>query len=485
MNGRPGRPRPPARMLRQVESLARRASSGDARRVDPHPLTLPVPPLAPQAFGPLGHFPAFRRDVLGFMLACMEAGPLVRLSVPRFQAYVTSHPDAVKRILVDEVKHYSKQTRGFAELRNVLGNGLLTSEGDFWLRQRRLMQPSFHREPLGRFAAPIVAAGERLASRWLDFARTGVVFDVSRELMAITLDIVTATLMGSSVGGDSAIVGRSMETILEAVQRRLGSPVPTSIDFPLPRNLRLVRARDAVRALALRLIEQRREGEARGDLLSVLLEARDPETGDAMTDEQLRDEVLTMIAAGHETTANALTWTFHLLGEYPEEDARLEHELDTVLAGRSPTLEDLPRLVHTQGVLKEALRLYPPAWTVARLAERDDALLGYLVPRGTHVFASIFAIHRNPRFWDTPNRFLPDRFTDAAERARPRHAYLPFGAGPHLCIGQPFAMLEGVLLLATLRQRLRLVPLDGQVVTPEPFITLRPRGGLLRLASAR
>lgn len=455
------------------------------RDVAVHPASLPLPPYAPHRLGPLGHFPAFRRDVLGFMLSCIDGGPLVRLDVPRIRAVVTTHPDGARRILVEDVRNYSKRTRGFAELRNVLGNGLLTSEGEFWLRQRRLMQPSFHKEPLGRFAEPIVRAGEITADRWLRFARAGVPFDVAHELMTLTLEIVARTLMGSDVSADTELVGRSMERILDSLKSRLGSPIQAPLEFPLPSHRRLLRARDAVRDLAVRLIEARRSGERRDDLLGVLVDARDPETGEGMTDEQLRDEVLTMIAAGHETTANALTWTFHLLGESPEEDRRLEAELDTVLGGRSPTLEDLPRLVHTQRILKEALRLYPPAWMVARMSEQDDELFGFHVEKGAHVFASIYAIHRNPAFWERPNRFEPDRFEPELEKARARHAYLPFGAGPHRCIGQPFAMIEGTLLLATLRQRVRLLPIDGRVVVPEPLITLRPRDGLYRLASAR
>lgn len=419
------------------------------------------------------------------MMRCMEAGPLVRLDIPAIDAHVTAHVDGVKRILVDDVKHYSKQTRGFAELRNVLGNGLLTSEGEFWLRQRRLMQPSFHKEPIGRFAGPIVAAAQRLALRWERLARTGVVFDVTREMMTVALEIVGTTLLGVDLSGDADSVGRAMETILEVVQTRLGWPVRPPVDFPLPAHRRLLRARGEVRSLATRVIEARRNGELGADLLSVLVGAKDPETGESMDDIQLRDEVLTLIAAGHETTANALTWTFHLLAENPKQDAALAAELADVLGGRAATLEDLPRLVYTQAVLKESMRLYPPAWTVARLAERDDSILGYHVPKGAHVFASIYALHRNPAFWEAPLRFDPTRFFPENERDRPRLAYMPFGAGPHLCIGQPFAMLEGTLILATLAQRFKLSRIDGQPVVPAPFVTLRPTNGLWVTASVR
>lgn len=434
---------------------------------------------------PLDHMVTIRTDVLGLMQRCVDAGPIVRLRVPVIDAHVMTHPSGMKRVFVDETKHYSKRTRGFAELRNVLGNGLLTSEGDFWLRQRRLMQPSFHREPLGRFADPIVAAGERLAERWTRFAHARVPFDVSDELMAITLEIVCATLMGTEVEGATSVVGSSVETILVAVQRRLGFPIAPPLSVPLPMHVRLVRARDAVRAMAMALIEQRRAGRLGSDLLSVLVDAKDPETGEAMNDEQLRDEVLTMVAAGHETTSNALTWTFHLLADHPEEEAELVAELRTVLGGRSPTLADVPKLVRTSEVLKESMRLYPPAWMIARYAERDDELFGQLVPRGAHVFGSIYGLHRNPEFWERPMRFDPSRFTPEREKERPRLAYMPFGAGPHLCIGQPFAMLEGVLLLATLLQRIHLARVDGRPVIPEPYVTLRPHDGLVMTASVR
>jgi len=460
-------------------------TESEKKREKRSPLALPRVPFLASSHA-LDHAMAIRREVLTLMMRCVEGGPIVRLRVPAIEAHVVTHPDGMKHIFVDETKIYSKQTRGFAELRNVLGNGLLTSEGDFWLRQRRLMQPSFHKDPLGRFAGPIVASGERLAERWTGFARTRVPFDVSRELMTLTLEIVSATLMGVGVTDDDAkLVGASIETILEVVQKRLRWVMRPSIDVPLPAHRRLVRARDGVRALALTLIESRRRGELGHDLLSVLVNARDPETGESMSDEQLRDEVLTMVAAGHETTANALTWTFHLLASYPAAYAELVDELDRVLGGRSPTLDDLPKLLVTTNVLKESMRLYPPAWMIARLAERDDEMFGYLIPKGSHVFGSIYALHRNPEFWDHPLRFDPSRFSADREKSRPRLAYMPFGAGPHLCIGQPFAMLEGVLLLATLLQRVRLSPVDGQVVFPEPYITLRPRDGIVMTASVR
>lgn len=448
------------------------------------PVSLPRVPFLASSHA-LDHAIAIRREVLSLMMRCAEAGPIVRLRVPAIDAHVVTHPDGIRRFLVDETKIYSKRTRGFAELRNVLGNGLLTSEGDFWLRQRRLMQPTFHKDPLARFATPIVAAGERLADRFTRLAHARVPLDLSHELMSITLEIVGSTLMGTDVTSATDAVGSSMETILEVVQKRLRWPVRPPLDVPLPIHRRLVRARDAVRAMALALIEARRNGDLGDDLLSVLVAARDPETGESMNDEQLRDEVLTMIVAGHETTANALTWTFHLLGQHPEVESALVAELRSVLGGRSPTLDDLPSLVLTAQVLKESMRLYPPAWMIARLAERDDEMLGYYVPKGSHVFGSIFALHRNPALWEHPLRFDPSRFSPEREKGRPRLAYMPFGAGPHLCIGQPFAMLEGVLLLATIASRVRLSPIDGDAVRPEPYVTLRPKNGLRMLASVR
>lgn len=448
------------------------------------PIALSRAPIAPaESF--LGHIVDIRRDPLAMMMRCTEAGPLVRLAVPAIDAQVTGSVEPIKHILVDDVKHYSKQTRGFSELRNVVGNGLLTSEGEFWLRQRRLMQPSFHKEPLGRFAKPIVDTAVTWVDAWDRRARAGAPFDVAKDMMSIALEIVGATLMGSDLKGETERVGRAMETILSAVQARLGWLVRPGVDVPLPTNRRLVKARGEVRDLAMRVIEARRAGHVGADLLSVLVAAKDPETGEMMDDVQLRDEVLTMIAAGHETTANALTWAFHLLGDAPDEDAALAAELASVLGGREPTLEDVPKLVYTQAVLKESMRLYPPAWTVARLAERDDEIAGYYVPRGSHVFASIYGLHRNPAYWHKPLRFDPTRFLGDAERERPRLAYMPFGAGPHLCIGQPFAMLEGTLILATLAQRFRLSRIDGQDVKPEPKVTLRPGGGLWMVASRR
>jgi cytochrome P450 len=363
----------------------------------------------------------------------------------------------------------------------VLGNGLLTSEGDFWRRQRRIAQPAFHKERIAAFGDVMVRAAEDTARAWTAVAKSGGTLDVAAEMMRLTLRIAGETLLSSDVTGHAAVVGDAVSLLLREANRRILQPIEVPLRVPTPNNRRVLRVLSELDAIVFRMIEDRRRmtGGRPSDLLTMLMEARDEETGEGMTDKQLRDEVLTIFLAGHETTANALSWTFYLLSLHPEVARRTSAELADVLGGRAPQVADLGRLVYTTAVLKEAMRLFPPAWIVGRRAVEDDTIDGYDIPRDSIVFVSPWLTHRHPAFWQNPEGFDPERFLPERAATIHRYAYFPFGAGPRLCIGQGFAMIEAVLLLATLAQRIRLDLVPGHRVVPHPSITLRPRYGIL------
>jgi len=431
--------------------------------------------------GPLGHLRLMQSDQLGFTLRAREAcGPIARFRFVVMPAHLLAHPDHVRHVFVDNHRTYDKQTRGFDVLRIVLGNGLLTSEGDFWRRQRRIAQPAFHKDRIAGFAQVMVRASEDTAREWSDVARRGATLDVAAEMMRLTLRIAGETLLSTDVTGDAESVGASVSILLHEAGKRILRPVDVPLSWPTARNKLLLGAVHSLDTVVLRMIEERRRSAARpNDLLTMLMDARDEETGEGMTDQQLRDEVLTIFLAGHETTANALAWTFYLLSRHPAVARRLSAELHDVLHGRSPEIADLGNLVYTTAVLKESMRLYPPAWIIGRRAVQDDVIDGYDIPRDSFVFVSPWVTHRDPAFWPNPEGFDPDRFMPERAADLPRHAYFPFGAGPRFCIGQGFAMIEAQLLLATLHQRFHLDLISAHRVIPHPSVTLRPRDGIL------
>lgn len=446
-------------------------------------------PLAPRlknTLPVLGDYVSLRRDPLELMhRAARDCGPVARLQFGPFTAHLVVAPELVRVVLQERHKNYAKQSPGYRKLRAFLGNGLLTSEGSFWLRQRRIMQPAFHRARINALGAAMVTAAEACAERWERTARAGTPVDVASEMMRTTLEIVGTTLFGTDVRGDTDSVGRAMTTLLEEFQRRVRVPFEPPRTWPTPGNLRLNAATSVVDGVVSRAIEQRRnaphDGAERHDLLTLLLEARDEETGEGMNEAQLRDEVATLFAAGHETTANALSWAWALLSQHPSVARALRSELARVLGGRSPTADDWAALPYTRAVVQETLRLFPPAWMMGRLALEDDTLGGFHIPAQSMVFVSPWATHRVPSLWPNPEGFDPERFmTDAGSSAEARapYAYFPFGGGPRVCIGNHFALLESVLVLATLAQRFRVDLQPGYRIDPEPMVTLRPRGGL-------
>ena len=426
---------------------------------------------------PLGVWSQLREDPLRFLTdAGHRHGDVVAFRVGPVQAMLLRHPDAIKHVLVDNNHNYDKRTRGYDVLRQFLGNGLLTSDGDFWRRQRRIAQPAFHRRRIAGFADTMITDTLAMLEHWQDAATLGRSIDMAHEMMALTLRIVGKTLLSTDVADRADQVGNAVTVLNEWADRALDSLLP--IGFP---TLATMRARESSRRLDRvinDIIARRRAGEQAEDLLGMLMEARDAETGEGMTDRQLRDEVTTMFLAGHETTANALAWTFYVLSTHPEVERRVRTELDEVLGGRPPTLDDLPSLPFLLQVLKESMRLYPPAWIIDRHAIGEDEVLGYRVRKDTLVLISPYVTHRHPAFWPNPEGFDPERFTAEREEARPRYAYFPFGGGPRQCIGNGFAMMEAQLIVACVLQRFRPWLVPGHPVRPEPLITLRPRFGL-------
>jgi cytochrome P450 len=441
----------------------------------------PPGPAGAPVFGSLFDL---RRDPIGFLTRTSdEFGDSVHYRLgPRAHAFFFRHPDQVKDVLVTHQHSFAKG-RGLQWAKQFLGEGLLTSEGEFHRRQRRLSQPAFHRQRVQSYGTVMTDYAVRARQRWRD----GQAMDLAHEMMSLTMAVVAKTLFDADVTGEADQIGESLTAII-SLFHRFNNPLSPLIEkLPLPSNLRFRRAHDRLDATIYRMIgERRRSREDRGDLLSMLLLATDTEgDGTGMTDRQLRDEVMTIFLAGHETTANALTWTFYLLSQNPEAEARLFDEVDRVLGGRPPAVEDLADLRFSEQVFAESMRLYPPAWGLGRKAIRDEEIAGYLVPAGAFVVMSAFVTQHDERFFPDPRRFDPDRFTPEGKAARPKFAYFPFGGGARQCIGEPFAWMEGVLILATLAQqwRLRLVP--GQRVEAQPLITLRPRYGMRMVPERR
>lgn len=454
---------------------------GAASRAGSGPASLPEPPGPRRGF-PFATLAAFRRDPLALLRRLhRDHGDVVCFRFGPRRIYLLAHPGLAREVLVNQHRSFIK-SRALQRARVVLGNGLLTSEGDAHLRQRRLVQPAFHRERVAALGDAMAACADRAADGW----RPGAELDLAREMNRLTLAIAGKTLFGANVAAEADEIGAALTETLEAF-KRVTNPLGAILDLlPTPGTLRIRRAIARLDATIYRMVEaRRRSGEDRGDLLSMLLSARDTEgDGGGMTDLQLRDEALTLFLAGHETTANALAWTWHLLAHHPEIEARLHAEVDSALGGRAPRSDDLPKLPFTRAVLSESMRLYPPAWVIGREPLADFEAGGYRVRAGTVVMLSPWITHRDPRWWSDPERFDPGRWTAENEAALPRFAYFPFGGGPRKCIGEGFAWTEGVLVLAAIARRFRIRHAPGAVVGHQPLITLRPVG-LRMVAEAR
>ncbi len=430
----------------------------------------------PKGIWPVGQMYAFSRDPLTLLKGlAREYGDVARFKAGPQSVYLLSHPDYVRDVLVTNNARF-KKGRALQRAKRLLGEGLLTSEGEFHRRQRRLAQPAFHKQRVAAYGRVMVEYAEGVSARWRDRQE----LDISEEMMRLTLAVVGKTLFDAEVESDADEVGAALTEVMNLFGY-LMLPFSELLEkLPLPPRRRFLRARARLDAVIYRIIEERRrEGRDRGDLLSTLLDAVDEEgDGTGMTNEQLRDEVMTIFLAGHETTANLLTWAWYLLAQNPEAEARLHAELEEVLAGgRAPAPEDVPALQYTEMVVAETMRLYPPAWALGRLALEDYEVGGYLIPRGSLVLVSQYVVQRDARFWPDPERFDPERWTPEARSARPQFAYFPFGGGPRRCVGEGFAWSEAVLILATLARRWRARIIPGRAVELRPRITLRPGPG--------
>jgi cytochrome P450 len=445
-----------------------------------------TPPRPPEHWL-TGSMAAFQRDQLAFVTRLpREFGDVVRTRILYVPCYFVSHPDLIEQVLQtknrDFIKPISFRTPFF---RRLIGTGLLTSEGDFWRRQRRLAQPAFHRDRVNAYAETMVAYADRLTDEWRD----GDARDLHAEMMRLTMEIVARTLFSADVSGaDAEEVKRALQEIAEPFANQATFKWILDNRLPTPAHRRFMRTAEKLDRIIFKIIRARREsGEDAGDLLSMLLQARDEE-GDrtGMTDRQLRDELMTLFLAGQETTALALTWGWHLLTQHPEAEARLHEEIDEVLeGGRAPRMEDLARLRYAESVVKESMRLYPPAWGVGREAVRDVEIGGYVVPKRAQVFMMSYAVQRDPRFWREPEAFRPERWSNGETKDLPRFAYFPFGGGPRVCIGNQFAMMEAILCLASIARRFRFTPAPGSRVAPVPGMSLRPRDGVQVIVNKR
>lgn len=413
------------------------------------------------------------RDPLDLMLrSALEHGDVSLLRFPFVRYYVVADPEGIKHVLVSNAKNYVK-SRNYRGLKILLGEGLLTAEGETWRAQRKLAQPAFHRERLASFVSSMAECTRDMLDRWDE---EGSPCDAHEEMMRLTFRIVGRTLLSAEVDGDAKAIGQAMSVAIKFANDYVEKP-SLPVWFPTPKNVRFWRARRTIEEVVTRIVEERRaSAERKDDLLAMLMEARDEE-GYGMSDLQLKHELLTLVLAGHETTANALTFILYLLSKHAGVLRTLEEEVAT-LGGRAPTLADLPRLAYATQVIEESLRLFPPAWVMEREAIDDDVVGGCSIPKGAIVGLSPWVTHRSPRVWPNPESFDPSRFVKSAKDARHKHAYLPFGAGPRTCIGNAFAMMEMQIALAMIVQRYRLELRPGHVLELEPQITLRPRGGL-------
>jgi cytochrome P450 len=417
-----------------------------------------------------------RGDTIGYLTRCVrEYGDLVYFRFLGVPACFVNRPDYIESVLVTQSSNFVK-SKDYRAMRRVLGNGLLLSEGEFWRRQRKLIQPAFHQGRIAAYSEIMVGYTERMLESWSD----GQTLDIHEAMMRLTLGIVAKTLFDADVSHEAEDVDAALSVLMGKFLRQAGLALLLPVWVPLPTSQLLKRAVGRLDKVIYGIIEQRRaSGQMSGDLLSEFLQVQDDE-GVGMTDRQLHDEIMTLFLAGHETTANVLSWTWLLLGQNPDVEEKLIEELRSVLGGRVPTPADLPRLIYTDTVLRESMRLYPPVWVIGRRALAPFRLGEYELPADTNVLISQLIIHKDARYFPDPERFDPDRWNagDPRGSSLPRFAYFPFGGGPRVCIGAGFGMMEAVLLLATIAQQFRIQTAPGYTAKMQPSVTLRPRNGI-------
>ncbi len=432
-------------------------------------------PTGPRGHWLLGSMNALRSERLAFVLNNRQQyGDIVYFRLGPRRVYQINHPDLIQTVLVKEAGRFHKSPALKRAAGELIGQGLLLLEDEEHRRHRRLVQPAFHHNRISAYAGIMVDYTSEMLDSWTDSTE----LDVAHAMMQLTMRIVAKTLFDTDVTQQADSIGAAITIGLEATADRVSRPLRLYEWLPTETNRQRRAAEKLLHQTIVDIIDHRRRSPGdRGDLLSMLIQAAD-EDGSTLDDRQLHDEVMTLFIAGHETTANALAWTLLLLTEHPAAEAQLYDEIASVLGSRRATVSDLPALPYTHMVLKESMRLYPPAWIITRQAITDVELGGYTIPAGSILMLSPYVVHRDPRFWEDPERFQPERFTPEGEAAIPRYAYFPFGGGPRICIGNQFAMMEAALVLATIMQRIHLERADQQPIIPEPLVTLRPRHGL-------
>ena len=422
---------------------------------------------------PRGSIREMVRDPLNFYLGLTrQYGDIVCYRPAPDTAYLINHPDYIRHVLVDNNRNYTKETYSNQVFKKVVGNGLVTSEGETWRWQRRLMQPAFHHTRLEILDTMIVQAAQEMLDRWENLYKQGLAIDIAREMASLTLTVTTRALFGVNLGNEVNDIG---EWVNKAAQQ-----------FEKPSRPQVQESARAIRAIVERIVQERRRNfEDKGDLLSSMMQARDsePQTGDSsgftMNDSQLADQVMTLLIAGYETTANALTWTWYLLSQNLWAVEQIRQEVGRVLDSRLPTYADLEQLPYVHMVLDEGLRLYPPAWVLGRRAIGEDEIGGYYVAPNTVIAICIYTLHRHLQYWDQPEVFDPQRFNPAVRHPQLKDAYMPFGGGPRQCIGNNFGLLEASLILACVAQRFELHLAPGIEVKPQPLFVLRPNRDLM------
>ncbi len=441
-------------------------------------------PPGPRGHLLVGNLPEFGRDVLGFFERCArDYGDIVSLKIGAWPALFLNHPDHFETVLLANNRNFIKHTFFWRHVTEIFGKGLVTNEGAPWLRQRRLMQPAFHRERIAGYGRTMVDYAERMLAAW--DAGAAAELDLHDEMMRLTMEIATKTLFGAEISrADAAEIGEAFDDAVVEIANRFRRPVKIPRWLPLPSNFRYAAAVKTLDRLVYRTIERTSNEGGGDDLLTMLMDARD-EDGSAMDLRQIRDEAVTIFLAGHETTAIALSWTFHLVARHPDVETKLLEEIDAVLGDRLATVADLPRLEYAANAINESMRLYPPAYAFGREALADCEIGGYRVPAGTTIFMSPWVAHRDPRWFEEPLAFRPERWEDGFAKSLPRFAYLPFGGGPRVCIGNSFALMEATLILASVLRRYRVRGAGEADPVPFPSITLRPQGGMRMRVEAR
>ncbi len=436
-------------------------------------------PAGPKGRFLIGSADRISNERIPFLMSLRrEFGEVSRFTVWGQEIYLVSRPDYVKEILVTNHKNFHK-SKALEVAKYILGEGLLTSEENLHKRQRRMMQPAFHSQRIHAYGEIMIEYAARHADRWDQENLEGHPIDMWQEMMRLTLAIVAKTLFDADVESEAYEIGEALTTIMGLFERVMHPAALLLTKMPTPSNIKFIRARARIDKTILRIINERRaSGEDRGDLLSMLLKAQDVDDGGVMNDRQVRDEVVTLFLAGHETTANALTYAWHLLSQSPEAEAKFHAEVDSVLQGRLPTPLDMPKLEYTRRVFAETMRLFPPAYLIGRTAIDEFKLDAYTIPKGAMILLSPYVTQRDANYFPNPEQFDPDRFSPEMQAERHKFAYYPFGGGPRTCIGEPFAWMEGVFILAVLAQRWQMQTEPGHPMDFDPQITLRPKHGM-------